>query len=287
MTLFVNGEKIDDAVIDAEISRLRPSYQQVFKDQSEAEQEKQLAEWARENVIEAALFQQRAKQSFPEIDPQEIQQMLEHLLENENEFGPLHQQLEAGTQQEQKLRNEIADQIRRDKLSADITANLLGPSEKDVCKYYEQHLDRFTVPEMVHAAHIVKHPNETESKEQQYQQMQEILVSLNKGVSFEEIAKETSDCPDQAGDLGFFARGQMVQAFEDVIFVLEPGTYSGIFETEFGWHIAKLIEKRPSVPCPLEQVHEVIVRDLTQQSREKEIEKYLDAQKEKACIEDR
>ncbi|MHC4988041.1 MAG: peptidylprolyl isomerase [Planctomycetota bacterium] len=117
--------------------------------------------------------------------------------------------------------------------------------------------------------------------------MEQILEQLNGGAAFEELASQNSDCPDNAGDLGFFARGQMVPAFEAVVFNLEPGQYSGIFQSEFGLHIAKVYEKRPSLPCPLEQVREVVVRDLKQQAREKAIENFLDTQKAKSAIEER
>ena len=119
------------------------------------------------------------------------------------------------------------------------------------------------------------------------QEMEQILEQLNSGTPFEELASKNSDCPESAGDLGFFARGKMVPAFEEVVFNLEPGQCSGIFETEFGLHIAKVHEKRPAMPCPLEQVKEMIVRDLQQQAREKAIEQFLDAKKEKAIIEDK
>lgn len=288
MTLYVNEEKIENSQIEAEINRLRPDYRQVFETQPAEEQEKQLAKWARENIIEAVLFRQEAKKAFPQIDPQEVQTVLQQLLERDAEDGPLHQQVQAGAEEQRKIHDMIADQIRRKKLHSQITSKILRPSEKEIHNYYDQHLaDRFTIPEMVHAAHIVKHPNTGESKDQQYQQMCQIKDKLDSDVPFEELAKEHSDCPDTAGDLGFFARGKMVPAFEDVVFSLHPGSYSNIFESEFGWHIAKVIEKRPSIPCSLDQVREVIVRDLTQQAGEKVLEQFLDAQKEKACIEER
>ena len=102
-----------------------------------------------------------------------------------------------------------------------------------------------------------------------------------------ELAAAHSDCPDSAGDLGFFARGKMVPAFEEIVFNLQPGSYSDVFETEFGWHIAKVIEKRPPIPCPLEQVRDIIVQDLTRQAEEKTLEQFLDAKKENANIEER
>ncbi len=64
MTLFVNGEVLESSLIDAEVQRLRPAYEQTFADQPAEQREKQLTEWARENLIEGFIFRQQAG-SFP------------------------------------------------------------------------------------------------------------------------------------------------------------------------------------------------------------------------------
>jgi len=287
MALYVNGEQVEHALVDDEIRRLRPSYERAFAGLDEEDRERQLVQWSRENVIEAVIFRQQARKEFPAIEESAVQQMLDRLLAEENETGPVHQRLTAGAEEAQKLRSEIADQIRHDRLMQKITGNVPEPGDKAVRKHYEQNIERFTVPEMVHAAHIVKHPDADTSPEELKSQIEAIYQRLEAGELFEKLAGEHSDCPDSAGDLGFFARGKMVPAFEEVVFNLEPGQYSGVFETEFGMHIAKVYEKRPSVPCPFEQVREVIVRDLKQQAREKMIENFLDAQKAESAIEER
>ena len=287
MSLYINGERIDQASIDDEIQRLRPSYERAFADQSPGDRQRQLAEWSRENVIEAVIFRQEAHKAYPVIDDRLIEQTLGQLLAQEGEDGPIRQQLNAGQTHAQALRDQLADQIRHDQLMQKLTSDIADPTDKQVAKYYEQNIERFTVPEMVHAAHIVKHPGPQNSPEQVQMEMEKILDQLNSGTPFEDLAAKHSDCPDNAGDLGFFARGKMVQAFEDVAFDLEPGQYSGVFLSEFGAHIAKVYEKRPPAPCPIEQVREVIMRDLKQQAQEKAVEQFLDAKKAEATIEER
>ena len=287
MTLYVNDEKIDPSLIENEIQRLYPSYEQAFQDQPVEDRQKQLAEWARENVIEAVIFRQEAQKAFPTIGDEAIQQALGQLLEHEGETGPIHQQLEAGADAGASLRSEIADQIRHQRLIQKITSDIPEPNDKVIGKYYQQNIERFTIPETIHAAHIVKHPSPEATPEQLKEQIDAIYQQIEGGSVFEELAAQDSDCPEQAGDLGGFARGKMVPRFEEVAFALETGTYSEPFETEFGWHIAKVYEKRPAVPCPIEQVRELIVRDLKQQAHEKGIEEFLDARKTHVVIEDR
>ena len=67
----------------------------------------------------------------------------------------------------------------------------------------------------------------------------------------------------------------------------DHGIMSGVCETEFGYHIARVTDKKPATVCPMKDVREVIVRELTEQARQKAVEKFIDAQKAKAVIEEK
>lgn len=73
-----------------------------------------------------------------------------------------------------------------------------------------------------------------------------IKVKLNKGESFEALAKRYSKCPSgqNGGDLGYFERGQMVKPFEDAAFNLPIGKVSDPIQTQFGWHLIKVYDKK-------------------------------------------
>ncbi len=76
------------------------------------------------------------------------------------------------------------------------------------------------------------------------QEARQIYEDLVDGVSFAKLAEVKSLCPSRkkGGDLGAFARGQMVKPFEKVAFALEKGQTSEPVKTEFGWHIIRRIE---------------------------------------------
>mgnify|MGYP002626786323 FL=1 len=65
-------------------------------------------------------------------------------------------------------------------------------------------------------------------------------------IEFEAAAMENSMCPSgrNGGDLGFFGKGMMVKPFEDAAFDLEVGEISQPVETQFGWHLIKLTDKK-------------------------------------------
>jgi len=287
MAFYVNGESIAPQEIEQEKERMRASYMQAFPEQTADEQEKQLSDWARENVIERVLFRQAAQKECPHVDEAEIDALLSRSLEQEGQNGTLHQRISSGEAEVQKLRQEAAEQIRTERLLSTITAGVAEPKDKDIRRYYERNLERFTVPEMLRAAHIVKHPGPESAPDQQKQEMEEILSQIQGGADFSAVAGQHSACPENGGDLGYFARGQMVPAFEEVVFNMEPGDVSGVFATEFGWHIAKVFDRRPAMPCPLDQVKQVIVKELTGQARDKAVEQFLDQQRKTALLEER
>ena len=107
-------------------------------------------------------------------------------------------------------------------------------------------------------AYLAAHP-ELDTK-QSKAKAEEVLAKLRAGGDFAALAKEHSTDPsnkDRGGDLGWFGRGMMVKPFEEAAFALKPGELSGVVETQFGYHIIKLDERRtqnaPNGP-PAEEV---------------------------------
>lgn len=75
-------------------------------------------------------------------------------------------------------------------------------------------------------------------------QVQTLIERLEKGESYEDLAKKCSLCPSgqKGGDLGYFERGVMVKEFEDAAFDTEVGELK-VVETQFGWHLIKVTGK--------------------------------------------
>ena len=72
-------------------------------------------------------------------------------------------------------------------------------------------------------------------------EVKDLQKKLEEGVSFEDLAKDFSQCPSgkNGGDLGEFGKGMMVKPFEDVAFALNPGEVSDPVKTQFGYHLIK------------------------------------------------
>lgn len=129
-------------------------------------------------------------------------------------------------------------------------------SEADAKQIYDAQIGQVKPEQEVHARHILV-ATEAEAKE--------IAERLKKGEDFATVAKEKSkDEGAEGGDLGFFARGQMLKPFEDAAFALEVGQISEPVQTQFGWHIIKVEEKRDQALPTFDQVKGAIIAQLVQ-----------------------
>ncbi len=131
---------------------------------------------------------------------------------------------------------------------------------------YDAQSDRFDSPEKVRARHILfrVYPSANdEVKAAIRAEAERVLQLVRDGGDFADLARKFSDDPsaEKGGDLGFFSRGQMVSAFEEVAFTLETGSTSGLVETEFGFHILRVEEKR----APVEQSFDEVARLLAEE----------------------
>jgi len=272
MKITVNGEELDNDLIAQEVERLRPDYERYIEENQADPPEGQLEEWAEENIVERTVMMQAAAQMDADIPAERIDEAFEEVKEN------------IGETPEDEVRAEIALQIKLDMLMQQAVADVAEPTEKEIKAFYSENLEMFVRPEQVRASHIIKHVNPNVDREAAFGEIVEIQNQLNAGTPFEELASQHSDCPDSAGDLGFFERGQMVEEFENVAFAMKVGDISDIFLTDFGYHIVKLNEHVPGGAVPLEEVEEQLGEHLAEQAKSKAVEVFIDGLKEKAEI---
>ena len=129
-------------------------------------------------------------------------------------------------------------------------------SEAEAKKFYESQTGSLKSDQEVRARHIL-----LDSKDK----AREVYEKLAHGSDFARLAKDYSKDPgskDQGGDLGFFGRGQMVPQFEEVAFRLKKGEVSEPFESQFGWHIVQLDDRRQRSAPAFEAVKERVVASL-------------------------
>ncbi len=286
MALLVNGELIEAGVIEREAVSMRRRMQNVPPEQIEARRidpavlEKHCLDWSRDNVIERTLLRQEALKDTAPIPPEAIEKALEERKQLEGvEYPFAHFYSD-----DDPRHNSIETRVRLDRLFSRITAKVARPKNKEIAEFYRKNKAQFWMPEMIRAAHIVKNVDEKTDEAAALAAMEKVHRQLGNGATFEELADQHSDCPGNGGDLGYFARGQMVEEFDEVVFALGPGDTSPIFRTAFGFHIAKVIDRREPALVSLSDAQGTIQRKLLQDKQVRAIETYVDQLRDKADI---
>ncbi|MFW6230451.1 MAG: peptidylprolyl isomerase [Nanoarchaeota archaeon] len=163
-------------------------------------------------------------------------------------------------------------------------------TDEEVRSFYENNTEEFTVKEeQVRVQHILisnESVNDTAAREL----AEDLRYRAVNGANFSKLALNYSDDPSAAtnlGDLGFFGRGRMVAAFEEMAFRLEnEGDLSEVVGTQFGYHILKLIDSREAGDViPFEDVRDQIRQDILSQKQAVAVEEYIREQRADAAIE--
>lgn len=157
-------------------------------------------------------------------------------------------------------------------LSQDALLAQVKVADEEVKAWYDSHKDRYQSAEERRASHILlldkdKDPAKTKAA------AEAILKEVQaQPARFADIARSRSQDPGSAakgGDLGFFARGMMVKAFDDAVFKLKEGEISGVVQSEFGYHIIKLTGIHAGKQRSLDEVRPEILAELKRQAAAK------------------
>jgi peptidyl-prolyl cis-trans isomerase C len=178
------------------------------------------------------------------------------------------QLLAATTGEEEPLAVRLhLENVRREALAGHaVEAAVEGAvDEAKVQAAYEEATAEFQPAPEYNASHILV---ETEER------AQELKAELEAGADFAELAQANSSdgSAAQGGELGWFGEGRMVPEFEAAVRELEVGEVSDPVQSQFGWHLIKLNEKRETSPPPLEQVRVEIENRLRQEALQAELE---------------
>lgn len=201
-------------------------------------------------LVQAALKDTTLKVTQEEIDSNTKQQM-DQQQSNFPSVQAFHQALQAEGLTPSEYQDELSTTARRDLLIKRYMDKVQRdkkpptPTEDEIRKYFqEQKAQLGERPATITFRQIVVAPQPSDSAKQEARlKADSILARIRAGEDFSALAKHYSEDPsnrDKGGDLGYFRRGQMVQAFEDAAYNLYPGQVSGVVESPFGFHIIKV-----------------------------------------------
>ncbi len=205
-------------------------------------------------VTKLLVAQSKIDSLYPKDDELETQltarfeKILDYMGGNEQQFIDYYGQTPAAMKE--SMRDDMRDQIMGDKMKAKVLADVtVTPSEvreffknipKDSLPYFNQEVE---ISEIV----LKAKPNDVQKKLAK-DKLEDIRTQITSGkMPFEDMAKKFSQDPGsgrEGGDLGWTKRGKFVPEFEAMAYKLDVGQISEVFESEFGFHVLQLIDRR-------------------------------------------
>lgn len=151
---------------------------------------------------------------------------------------------------------DVKEDIKSYLLTIKVMEDYVGLTDEDVKTYFEENKTTYGQAAQVEASHILVEDEATAD---------EVIEKLNAGEDFAQIAAEYSTdtaTKDAGGDLGYFGKGEMEEAFENAAFAMDIDTISEPVETEYGFHIIKVTDKIEEKEAVFEDVKDTVYQDL-------------------------
>lgn len=286
---LVNGVKISGQEYEREVNLQLQHASQQGRKIPESMMPK-LKEDILNNLIDREVLYQESQKKNIAVNAEEVNNQIKTIKDrfsSQEEFENIIAEMGVT---EAQLKSQIERNLAIRQLIDTQVIDKIQVSETDTRAYYDENPDLFKKPEQVKASHIlikVESDATDLQKSQARIEIAKIQQKLKDGQDFAALAKEFSQGPssESGGDLGYFGRGQMVKAFENAAFALKPGQVSEIVETPFGYHLIKVVDKKPERIMAYAEVKGRLNQYLKSQRIDREARNYIDNLKKDAKIE--
>jgi len=311
----VNKENIMKSEFDKLYNAAIEQMKQITSKEISKEEEKLLKQKVLDQLIAHKLLLQEAKKRNIKVTKRELEEGIKTIKSRFPSDQMFQLELKKENLTQKQFEKQIEEQIMVLKLTEEVVRkNMVKPDESDArelfnkivklidkkdvklqeneqeeLKLLAQLVQRF-FDEQVRVRHILirVEPNASQKeKEEAKKKIMEIKSKIEKGEDFATLAQKFSEDPgskERGGDLGFIARGDTVEEFEKAAFSLKEGEMSGIVETKFGYHIIRVIEKRPKRKPDFELIKDDLMQYLTRKNAEKCYDEFVETLKKKADV---
>lgn len=250
----VNGEEVSKTTYEKNVEVQKDVIERTYGSEiwsQEMEDGRIFEEVFRENILEGLIKEtiilQKAKEQGIEVKEEEVNVEIEKMKEasggEENFKNSLEQNNITEDYLREGMRNEMIMNQYREKFMNDLEI-----TDQAVKEYYEANKEGY---EQAKVRHILVEKEE---------EAVEIINQLENGADFTELASEKSIDPGSASNGGvydYFPRGRMVPQFEEVAFTLEPGKISEPVQTDYGYHIIEVIDRKDT----FEELEDIVIQD--------------------------
>jgi peptidyl-prolyl cis-trans isomerase SurA len=287
----VNDEVITqkefNEVFDPYLKRIEETY----KGNDKESVIKQTKDAILQRLIDNLLIEHEAKKKGASIKDEEVMNVLKDIMAKQNiGMKDFLKKLEKEGNSLASAKNEIRGQLMRMRLMRSEIKSKIMVSDQEIGEYYDQHRNEYEGKEAVRIKQILLllPPNASNATKAKIKEdAGKIQKRAMSGESFDSLADRYSQGPAaaQGGDVGFIEKGVMIPDIEKVAFRLPLEQVSPVIESELGFHIIKVVDKRGSGRKPIADVREEIKTKLEDGKLEKKYDEWISSVRKKSHIE--
>lgn len=268
----VNGEKIPLSVFEDKLKKymgLSRAITPVNEDEF-----KRINTAVLNALIVERLLLQRARELLISVSDRELHEAVEELKKGhtEEEARRYLPQLNDPNWLEEMRKRLIIEKLVQTEVWSKVVV-----TEGEALDYFHRNRQAYTKKRSVRAAQIVVREKE---------KAEEIRKRLLRGDDFAALAREVSISPDavRGGDLGFFAEGEMPEAFDRVAFSLPVGKISPVFQSPYGYHILKVLQKEEGGERTFPELRDRVYSDMKREKGEELYARWIEGLKARAIV---
>lgn len=290
----VNGERISHTTFTRHLEQASLLYTRQLGLDLNTEKGKALLPMLKQTtlnqLIEQTLMLQEAKRQGIQVSEAEIQSEYDKYLQNtyQGDKARMERELAHNHYSPADFREELRKRLLIQKLKKQLTRTV-KLSESQIESYYNQNKTRFISPEKIEARHILIKSQTPAQEEKARSILAQVLQELKAGGDFAALAKKYSQdtsTKDQGGSLGAFAKGEMVKAFEQAAWALQPGEYTQKpVKTEYGLHLILRGKTIPARTLSLQEARKEFEGQLHESQKEQFFQNWLKQARAHAEIE--
>jgi peptidyl-prolyl cis-trans isomerase C len=292
----VNGIDITEgqlqAIMRPQLERMSQQVPPQWLEQAKNQLRQQVLE---QSVVEK-LLDEKIKETKIVVTDQDVNDQLKTIASQQNPpmtVEQFKQLLETYGQSFDEVTERIKTGLGYQKVFEATWEGKINVTEDDAKKYYNENTAEFQNELQVKASHILIMPDTSDpevpqelAKTKAKEKAEQLLVQVKQGADFAELAKAHSGCSSApgGGDLGYFGKGRMVQPFEKAAFALKVGQNSDVVETNFGYHIIMVTDRKEPSTTTFEEAKDSIIQKLTAAKQDELTQKYVTELKAEANI---
>ena len=280
--VYVNRAEIKNDRVAAEINKQLPL--QSYHSRVSPEKIAKIRDEVIQKLIEEELLFQYAQKLKIKVSKKETGEYLKKLQKDYPSEKAFWQRIERSGSSKKKLSNDIKRVLSIEKLTKQEITDKISMNHPEVENYYNNHKEKFVKPEQFHVLHILISVNPGAMKAGWLEGQDKALnvrAAIDNGLEFGDAAAQfsaDSSSFNKGGDIGWFHQGQLLPELEQAVEGLQVGELSQPIQTIYGYHLIKLLGKKPAFQVPFAEINQ-------EKLKNKLIKKHSDTRMEKLLTE--